>query len=90
MYRAPGLASPYYMPLETEYSGGLELEAPRTEEMEQHLEKAVENYSVHNERRERVADLAEPLTEEERAQLPQLFERMEKLRFPREEDDVAK
>ena len=80
MYRAPGAASPIHMPVETDHSGGLEIEAPPTEEMELYLDKAVEEYRVLNESKETLADNVNALTEEERAQLPLLLERLQNMR----------
>lgn len=80
MNRAPGIASPIHMPIETEHSGGLEIELTNIDELEQNLDKAAEAYNAVNETNDKVAERVSPVTEDKRAEASALLERLKKLR----------
>ena len=80
MNRAPGLASPIHMPIETEYSGGLELELTNLDEIEQNMVKATDDHSARNETNDQIAERVSHFTEDKRAEAQKLLERLKKLR----------
>lgn len=80
MNRAPGLGSPIHMPIETEHSGGLEIELTNLDEIEQNMEKAVEAYHARYETNDQIAERVSHVTEDKRADMAKLLERLKKLR----------
>ena len=69
MDRAPGLASPYYIPLDHQYSSGKDKEMPSAEILQPILEKATEKYIKRTDYTVKFADQIKLSIEEQREKL---------------------